>query len=156
MREACKTIRMPETKQPIGIGVVFACHDGAGNFLFAKRGKGARDGHGLWEIPAGELEYGETLRDGLIREVKEEFCATPREVEFIGHKEIFKKDDREEVMHHWIAFEFLVELDPSDVRIGEPDKCDAIEWHPLDKAPGPLHRGSPETIENVRKYLHLK
>lgn len=135
----------------IGIGVVFACHDGNGKFLFAKRGKGARNGHGLWEIPAGELEYGETIREGLFREVKEEFCAEPLDIEFMGHKEIITKDGSDTVMH-WIAFEFLVQIDPKDARIGEPEKCDAIEWRAIEDVPGELHHGTPETIQNIIAY----
>jgi 8-oxo-dGTP diphosphatase len=135
----------------VGVGMVFACHDGNGKFLFARRAQGARDGHGLWEIPGGGLDRGETLEEGLVREIREEFGARPRKIEFMNHKEVLVRDG-DVLLRHWIAFEFLVELDPSEVIIGEPDKCDAIEWRTLDDVPGTLHHGSAETIANVIAY----
>ena len=139
----------------IGVGIIFACHDGNGKFLFAKRGKNARDGQGSWEIPAGGLEVGETMEEALYREIKEELCAVPKKVEFIDCKDIIGKENGQ-IVKHWIGIEYLVELDPREVRIGEPDACDAIEWRTLDDIPSPLHFGVAETIENVRAYLEKR
>lgn len=136
----------------IGIGIVFVCHDGNGKFLFAKRGKNARDGQGTWELPAGGLEYGETMLEGLYREVNEELCVVPKKVIFIDCKDILKNEEGK-ITKHWIGIEYLVEVDPAEVRIGEPDMCDAIEWRSLDDIPSPLHFGVKETIENVRAFL---
>jgi 8-oxo-dGTP diphosphatase len=143
-------------KDYVGISVVFACHDGNGKFLFAKRGKGARDGHGLWEISAGGLECGETITEGLHRELLEEFCVRPKKVEFIGYKETILRENDGTFIKHWISFEHLVEVDSNEVRIGEPDKCEAIEWRSIDDMPGKLSHGSESTIDNVIAYLAKK
>ena len=135
----------------IGAGVVFACHDGAGNFLFAKRGTGARDEHGMWEIPGGGIHYGETVVSALSREVKEELCTDPIKIDFMGYKDFIKKEG-DTIQRHWIAFEFLVQIDPLKVKIGEPDKCDEIIWRSLDNPPTPITFGTQGTIKNILSY----
>ncbi len=134
-----------------GIGVVFACHDGNGKFLFAKRSANCRDGQGTWEIPAGGVEYGERIIDALARELKEELNVVSQKTEFIGYKDVVQKEE-DRVLKHWVVLQFLIEVDPAEVSIGEPDMCDGIEWHVLDNAPEPLHFGVRETIEDIIAY----
>ncbi len=134
-----------------GIGVVFACHDGNGKFLFAKRSANCRDGQGAWEIPAGGVEYGERILDALARELKEELNVVARKTEFIGYKDVVQRE-KDRVLKHWVVLQFLVEVDPIEVSIGEPDMCDGIEWRTLDNAPEPLHFGVRETIEDIIAY----
>jgi ADP-ribose pyrophosphatase YjhB (NUDIX family) len=136
----------------IGVGVVFACHDGKGKFLFAKRGKGARDGHGLWELPAGGLDYGETVEEGMLRELKEELGVEPITVEYMGYRDLIAREE-DRVVKHWIAFDFLVEVDPAKIQIMEPESCETVEWRTLDDIPGELHHGVDGTIANIQKYL---
>jgi 8-oxo-dGTP pyrophosphatase MutT (NUDIX family) len=40
--------------------------------LISKRGKGAADYQGYWNIPAGYLDYDETTSEAMVREVWEE------------------------------------------------------------------------------------
>ncbi len=138
-----------------GVAIVFACHDGNGNYLFAKRSTGARDGHGCWEIPAGGLKFGERIIDGLHRELKEELCVEPISVEYIGYKEVIQKDG-DAIVKHWVNFQFHVLVDSDDVAIGEPDKCDAIEWRKLNSQPQPLHFGVKETMDDIHDFLESK
>jgi ADP-ribose pyrophosphatase YjhB (NUDIX family) len=138
-----------------GVATVFACHDGNGKFLFARRGDNVRDGHGMWEIPAGGVKFGEKVRDGLIRELREELCTEPVAIEEIGYKDVIERDG-DFIKKHWVTFEFLIKVDPSTVQIGEPESCAAIEWRGLDDAPAPLHFGVAETIANIKAFLATK
>lgn len=138
-----------------GVAIVFACHDGNGNYLFAKRSPGARDGHGCWEIPAGGLKFGERVVDGLQRELKEELCVEPISVEYIGYKEVIQKEG-DTIIKHWVNFQFHVLVNRDEVAIGEPDKCDAIDWRRLEDVPSPLHYGVPETITDISNFLNTK
>lgn len=59
---------MSERLRPIpGVGVV--CVEN-GAILLVRRGRGA--GAGLWAVPGGKVEYGETLRNAARREALEE------------------------------------------------------------------------------------
>ena len=47
--------------------------DGVKKVFLAKRAETKRFLPGMWELPGGHVDYGEDLRDGLAREVLEEF-----------------------------------------------------------------------------------
>ncbi|MBI3558338.1 MAG: NUDIX hydrolase [Deltaproteobacteria bacterium] len=54
------------------VGAVVEAEDG--KILLCRRA--IEPGHGLWTIPAGFMELGETPHDGALREAQEEACAT--------------------------------------------------------------------------------
>ena len=66
----------------IGVGAVVFRDD---QVLLVKRGKAPM--LGLWSIPGGGLEYGETIKDGVIREVREE---TSCEIKITGLIDVFE------------------------------------------------------------------
>lgn len=43
-----------------------------GRILLIKRASRAATDPGCWDLPGGKMDYGETLRDALVREVREE------------------------------------------------------------------------------------
>lgn len=121
----------------IGIAVVFICHDGKGNFLFAKRGTHCRDEHGNWDPGAGSVEFGDTIEHTLRKEIKEEYCADVLTSEFLGYRDVHR--EHAGVKTHWIALDFKVLVDRSQVQNGEPHKLDEIAWFRLDALPTPTH-----------------
>jgi ADP-ribose pyrophosphatase YjhB (NUDIX family) len=73
--------------------------------LLVERGKEPLKGY--WSLPGGALEPGETLRDGIRREVREE---TGLEVEPLGVLEIFERimrdaDGRPE--YHYVLIDYV-------------------------------------------------
>jgi|SRR3989344_4019582 len=57
-----------------------------GKFLLGKRNK--KNAHGLWVIPGGGVDYGETIQEAAIREIKEETNLDIEIVKFLTHKEV--------------------------------------------------------------------
>jgi ADP-ribose pyrophosphatase YjhB (NUDIX family) len=63
----------------IVLGVAAVIWNAEGNMLLIRRAKEPRKGQ--WSLPGGKLEFGETLIEGVRREVREE---TGLEVEILG------------------------------------------------------------------------
>ncbi|WP_078893625.1 NUDIX domain-containing protein [Streptomyces sp. CT34] len=125
------------------VSCVFVCHDGGGRVLLARRGAGARDEPGSWDCGAGALEFGETFEAAVGREVFEEYGVRPRGIERIGVRNVLRGDP---VTSHWVAVVFAVEVAADAVRIGEPEKFDALGWFAPDVLPRPLHSQCGESL----------
>jgi ADP-ribose pyrophosphatase YjhB (NUDIX family) len=121
----------------IGNCAVFACHDGKGNFLLAKRSMQTRDEHGTWDPGGGGIEFGDTAEETLRKEIMEEYCTDVISFEELGWRDVHRV--HEGVKTHWIALDFKVLIDPSKVKNGEPHKADEIGWFTLDNLPSPMH-----------------
>jgi len=142
----------------VGVGTVFFCHDGKGKFLMSKRSQKCRDEQGRWEVAGGGLKWGVTAEDNLIREVKEEFGAEAKNIDFMGYRDVFRKLE-DGTPTHWVMLDFAVEVNPAEVKRNEPDMSDEIGWFTLDSQPQPLH-SQHTTLMNkykkeIEKILHI-
>jgi 8-oxo-dGTP diphosphatase len=121
----------------IGVSASFIVHDGNGNILLQKRGPKASDEQGAWDIGGGAIEFGESIDETVRREVMEELCSQAIDIKFLtvydAHREY------EDKRTHWIAIIYSVKINPSDVKIGEPDKIDELGWFTSNNLPTPLH-----------------
>lgn len=122
----------------IGISACAVVHDGKGRILLMKRGPKARDEQGHWDICGGAIEFGESIDEAVRREIKEELCAQPLDVEF-SHAYDAHRRHTDGSPTHWIALIHLVRVDPKTVKIGEPHKIAEIGWFTKDTLPEPLH-----------------
>lgn len=134
-----------------GITVVYFCHDGKGNVLFAKRSQNARDEQGNWDIGGGGVDFGDTVEDTLRREIAEEYCTDVLEYEFLGYRDVFREQNGKKT--HWLAIEFKVLVDRAKVKIGEPHKFDDLQWFTLDNLPNPVHSKFPNFLEKYKDKL---
>jgi len=121
----------------IGISASFIIHDGNGRILLQKRGANARDENGNWDVGGGAIEFGETIHEAVVREIKEELCVDPIEVKFLTVYDSFRDHNGQKT--HWIAIIHTVKVDPNKVKIGEPEKIEEIDWFTCDNLPSPLH-----------------
>jgi 8-oxo-dGTP diphosphatase len=87
-------------KRPlIGVGAVVF---GAGEeILLIKRGKAPH--YGRWMVPGGTLEWGETLEEGAIREVREE---TGIDIEIEAFVEIIEAMTPGEDGYHFVIMDY--------------------------------------------------
>lgn len=138
----------------IGVGCIFFCHDGQGHVLLHKRSQKCRDEQGRWDCGAGALEFGESFEDAVRREVMEEYCVAPLKMECITVKNTVRHNKGTPT--HWIHGFYVVQVDPSRVKIGDPDKMDEIGWFPFDTIPDPSHSNLPEELELVQTYFAKK
>ena len=116
------------------------------NKIFAtQRGYGEfKDG---WEFPGGKIEPGETSKEALVREIKEELDI-----------EIEVKDFLETVEYDYPEFHLSMDCFFCVIRSGElvlkeheaakwltAEKLDSVDWLPADKG----------LVEGIREYMKI-
>ncbi len=134
-----------------GVSVSFFCHDGNGNLLLAKRSEKCRDENNRWECGGGKLEFGEHPRQGVLREVKEEYGVDgviERELQALSLKR-----EHNGVATHWVTFPFVVRVPRAKVLNGDPEYISELAWHPFHELPQPLHTGMQMVIAEVGPHI---
>ena len=111
----------------VGIGAV-VIRDG--RVLLIRRG--VAPGRGLWAVPGGSLELGETLQQGAEREILEETGITIRAREPIYAFDFFERDPDGRIRFHFVIVDLAADYIRGDVKGAD----DALEARWL--APGDL------------------
>lgn len=109
----------------VSAGVV---RDRDGRLLICKRGEGRKNAH-LWEFPGGKLEPGESAKDCLIRELREELSLE------IDAGEEFDTREAQGIRFHFIHAEALsrpIPTEHEDVRFVAPRDLLAYAFCPAD------------------------
>lgn len=105
----------------VGVGAILFRRD---RILMAQRGKEPLKG--WWSLPGGALEIGESLHDGVCREVREE---TGLEVVPVRMFEIFERiirDDAGAPEYHYVLIDYICRVTGGQLFPGD-DVC-AVEW----------------------------
>lgn len=121
----------------VGVSTCFFCYKNDGTFFLAKRSKNARDEQGRWEMGGGGLKWGLTAIENIERELKEEFNAKPKEIKFMGYRDVFRENIGQPT--HWLCLDFAVLVDGKNMHINEPEMFDDSGWFTLSSLPSPLH-----------------
>lgn len=100
----------------VAVGGV-AIHDG--RLLLVRRGRGIA--RGQWSLPGGRLEPGETLTDGVARELREETGLSVRVVGLCGLAERRSSEAHYVICNHWVVADH-----PDEARAG--DDALAVGW----------------------------
>lgn len=137
-------------KDYIGVGVGAFIFDDAGKLLLTRRGPLAKNEVGAWIVPGGTVDFGETLSEATLREVREELGI---EIElgeqFRCYDHILPKENQ-----HWVATAFFAKIVSGEPRILEPGKCDEIGWFTLDALPSPIAEVDKEPLAYLLKQRH--
>ena len=114
----------------VGVGAVIFRE---GRVLLVKRG--APPMQGEWSLPGGALEIGETLVEGVRREVLEETGLIVEPVTMIEVFDRIARDEAGRVQYHYVLVDYLCRItggfaacasDALDLRWAAPDELDAI------------------------------
>lgn len=108
-------IRRPETS--VGAVVV---RDG--RLLLIRRGRGPAQG--LWSVPGGRVEWGETLQEAVVREVVEETGLDVVCGPYIGFVERMSAD------YHYVILDFWATAATDGPLVAGDDAAEAA-WVPL-------------------------
>ncbi len=96
-------------------------------FLVVKRTENDELYPGAWEFPGGHLEKGETLKDGLKRELYEEigFCEEFEPIITNYYDEIKTKNDK---IIHDLEIDFVINVDKSLINVILSDEHCDYKW----------------------------
>jgi 8-oxo-dGTP diphosphatase len=131
----------------IGVGAVII---EGGRVLLIKRGQAPLKGE--WSLPGGALELGETLEEGICREVLEE---TGLIVEPISTIEVFDRISRDaegRVQYHYVLVDYLCRVTGGTLACAT-DAADA-RWAALEEL-GPIASFTEQVIRKAFQVARL-
>ena len=96
-------------------------------FLVVKRNENDNLYPGSWEFPGGHLEKGETLKDGLKRELEEEIGFTENFNPIITHY-FDELNERNNELIHDLELDFIINVDSSKIDIKLSDEHFDYKW----------------------------
>lgn len=99
---------------------------------------------GEYELPGGHLEAEEDIFDAMIRESKEEL-----------NIELKREDLKiEHILHHYKGnrIKFLISARKYDgtLQVGEPDKCEKLDWFDINKLPDNTEKRARRVLEEIQ------
>jgi len=134
--------RYLQTPLPSVSGIVV----GLTGVLLIKRNKPPNDG--LWTIPGGVLEIGETQIEAIVREVREEGGIDSEVVGFLNTKDIVLWDSNGRVEYQYMVNRYLLRAMSEEVSSGK-EESDA-GWFNLDFLP--VREMSYHVVELLESY----
>jgi len=114
--------------------------------LMAKRkNTGYQDGN--YSLVSGHLEEGESAKEGLVREIKEEAGIDIRREDLkIAHTLYRPKDS-------YVCFFFEAKKWEGEIKNMEPEKCSEIMWFSKNNLPKNIAPEIKLALKNIRKEL---
>jgi 8-oxo-dGTP diphosphatase len=132
------------TNPVVGVGAVIVQ---GGRVLLIRRGHAPLLGE--WSLPGGVVECGETLREGIVREVCEETGLGVETGELLGVYERVVRSDDGRVRYHYVLIDFLCRPAGGDVKAGS----DAAEVRWFKRGELPALNLADDTNDVVLKGL---
>lgn len=109
------TTPTPTLPSPVvGVGaVIWNDHD---ELVLIRRGQEPRRGE--WSIPGGKLEWGETVREAIAREVREETGLVVEIGGLIDVVDSVTRDEAGSAIRHYVLIDFLARHVSGELRAG--------------------------------------
>jgi ADP-ribose pyrophosphatase YjhB (NUDIX family) len=104
----------------VGVGAVVFDD---GRVLLVRRGREPLKGH--WSLPGGMLELGESLVEGVVREIREETGLIVEPLELVELLDRIHRDG-ERVRYHYVIADYLCRVVSGELKAASD--ADAVRW----------------------------
>ena len=121
-----------------------------GKILLVRRAR--PPAQGLFSLPGGVVEVGETLTQAVIREVREETSLTIEPVGLAGFRETITRDPNGRIERHFVILPFAARWLAGEVALNE-ELSEARWLHAADLAGLPTTPGLDEIVANALQRL---
>jgi len=111
----------------VGVGAI-VLHEGC--VLLVKRGRAPA--LGLWSLPGGLVDLGETTVDAVRREVEEECGLEVRIAGLVGVLDRVMRDAEGRVRYHWVLVDYLAFPESNDTITAGSDAAE-VRWVTIDE-----------------------
>jgi len=98
--------------------------------LLVKRGRAP--GLGLWSVPGGLVDLGESTADAARREVEEECGLKVQIVGLVGVLDRVTRDAEGRVRYHWVLIDYLAVPESNDTITAGSDAAE-VRWVTIDE-----------------------
>lgn len=109
--------------------------------------RGAEPNRGLWSLPGGSIELGETVVDALVREIREETSLDVEPVELAGVHEVIARNP-EGIQFHYVIITFRVRVVGGELAAAS-DAADAKWFRPEEIELLPTTEGLLERLKSM-------
>src|SRR5579863_4148820 len=83
--------------------------------------------HGLYTLPGGGVELGETLEQAVIREIREETALDIEPVALVGFRQAIARDAAGQVERHFVILPFAARFLGGEISLNE--ELAEAHWH---------------------------
>ena len=122
----------------------------AGKILLVRRAR--PPAQGLFSLPGGVVEIGETLAQAVIREVREETSLAIEPVGLAGFRETITRDPNGRIERHFVILPFAARWLAGEVALNE-ELSEARWLHPAELAGLPTTPGLDDIVANALQRL---
>jgi len=106
--------RVYPTRPYLAVSAAIFC---GGRVLIVRRAR--PPAHGIYTLPGGGVELGETLEQAVVREIKEETALTIEPVELVGFRQAIVRDDAGRVERHFVILPFAARFVGGEIALNE-------------------------------------
>ncbi len=129
-----------------GVGAVVVSKEG---ILLVRRDK--NPGKGLWSLPGGGVEIGESQEDAVLREVLEETGVECEVLNLISTYDVIHPDENGMIEYHFLLNHYLAKALTTETR---PESADAeVAW--FDKVSLPFEEIPDEIVDVIMLGLKM-
>ncbi|MGV8168459.1 MAG: NUDIX domain-containing protein [Candidatus Nanoarchaeia archaeon] len=126
----------------VGTGIIAINPENPEEIVLTKRKSAANNRAGLYELPGGTVEFGDSLDKTCEDELYQETGLTGTVLGYIKIDQDFVEKQ------HWISFAGVMNITGGTLHNAEPHKFEEVSYYPLDNLPQPLSLLSKRVIEN--------